>query len=76
VELFCFVSYLMRYSVTFLYVFICSYRLQLAVRDKLIQKQQAVLAENGLDNKVLTHNTFFTITRLVLFIYVYFVLSG
>ena len=28
------------------------YRLQLAVRDKLIQKQQSVLAEHGLDGKV------------------------
>jgi hypothetical protein len=60
----------MRYSITFLCVFICSYRLQLAVRDKLIQKQQAVLAENGLDNKVRTHNILFTIICLLLFFYV------
>ena len=58
-----------------------SYRLQLAVRDKLIQKQQAVLAENGLDNKVLTHNIFFSINCPILFFYVssillYLVQSG
>lgn len=53
----------------------------MAVRDKLIQKQQAVLAENGLDNKVLTHNFLFTIIYLILFLYVssvllYLVQSG
>ena len=29
------------------------YRLQLAVRDKLIQRQQALLVEHGLDDKVI-----------------------